>query len=147
MLESLGDLTICRTANGSSFECCDRCSPSALTLPPYSRLAILVQGVASSRKRRRAVRTVDRDALRDKLVTTRDNFLAQRSDFCMVGVGFVCADSVIDKLCDEAKYIETIEDIPAELFGIRSELKLSFFFVICDTCSLIHHCTQRRRLK
>ena len=125
MLESLGDLTICTTASGSSFECCDHCSPSALSLPPYGRLAILVQGVAPSIKRRRAARKVNRDTLRDKLVATRDTFLAQRSDFCIVG--FICADSVIDKLCDEAKYIETFDDIPAKLFGIRSELKLPFF--------------------
>ena len=106
MLESLGDSSTCRTTNVSTdFECCDSCSPSALTLSMYSRLAVLDQGAVTRRKRKRAVRSVDKDTLREKLITAREHFLH------MVGVNF-------DKLCGEAKYIETI---PPELFGLRSD--------------------------
>ena len=52
----------------------------------------------------------------------------------MIGVNFVCSD---DKLCAEAKYIKVIGDIPADLFGIWPDLKIAFFQVICNTCSLV----------
>ena len=41
---------------------------------------------------------------------------------------FFCSDSVIDKLCEQAKFIETVDDFPVELFGIRQEIKHTFFF-------------------
>ena len=75
------------------------------------------------------VRTVDKIGLRAKLIQARQDF-DQKDDFYnMVGVSFVCSDSVIDKLCAEAK---VIDDIPAERFGIWPDFKITFFksFVI-----------------
>ena len=135
MLDCLGDP---RTHRAPAFECCDSCSPSALTLPVYKQLAVLDKGVTMRRKRRRAVRRVDKVILKEKLIKARDDLLEQRSDFYMVGASFLCSDSVLDKLCDEAKYIQDIEDIPAELFGIWSELKATFYQIICKNCTLIH---------
>ena len=135
MLDCLGDP---RTRRAPAFECCDCCSPSALTLPVYKQLAVLDKGVAMRRKRRRAVRRVDKVILKEKLSKARDDLLERISDFYMVGASFLCSDSVIDKLCDDAKYIEEIEDMPAELFGIWSELKPTFYQIICENCTLIH---------
>ena len=84
------------------------------------------------------MRRVDKVILKEKLIKARDDLLEQRSDFYMVGASFLCSDSVLDKLCDEAKYIQDIEDIPAELFGIWSELKATFYQIICENCTLIH---------
>ena len=141
MLECLGDPS---TLNSPGFECCDCCCKSALTLPLYTKLAVLDQGVATRRKRKVEVRSVDKVDLRAKLIQARQNFIDQRDDFYMVGVSFVCSDSVIDKLCAEAKYINVIDDIPAELFGIWPDLKVTFFQIICDNCSLVS-CTNNSR--
>ena len=112
----------------------------------YAKLAILDQGVITRKKRKVEVRTVEKSILREKLIKARKDFLDQRDDFYMVGMGFVCSDSAIDKLCAEAKYIKVIDDIPAELFGIWPDLKISFFQIICDNCSLVT-CTNNSRKK
>ena len=84
MLQGLGDSTVVT----SKPECCDCCSPSALSSLPYSRLNILKQGVVSRNKRRRAVRSVDKDQLKDDLTAARDTLLRQQDDFYAVGVQF-----------------------------------------------------------
>ena len=133
MLDCLGDPS---TRRVPQFECCDSCSPSALSLPAYKILAILDQQAVIRKKRRRAVRRVEKVILKEKLIIARDEFLERRSDFYMVGASFLCSDDVVDKLCDEAKYIGAIEDIPAELFGIWPDLKDMFFQIICENCTL-----------
>ena len=145
LLQSLGDSSTAVASN--HFECCDCCSPSALSSSSYSRLNILKKGVVSRIKRRRAIRSVDKDLLKDKLVSARNSLLQQQDDFCVVGVNFFCSDSIIDKLCEQAKFIETVDDFSVELFGIRQEIKHTFFSIICNTCSLISDSrSQRRRL-
>lgn len=145
LLQSLGDSS--KAGASDQFECCDCCSPSALSSSAYSRLNILKQGVVSRVKRRRAVRSVDKDLLKDKLVTARNSLFQQQDDFCAVGVQFFCSDSVIDKLCEQARFVENVDDFPDELFGIRKEIKHIFFSIICSTCSLINDSrSQRRRL-
>ena len=79
MLDCLGD------PRTPVFKCCDCCSPSALTLPVYKQLAVLDKGVTKRRKRRRAVRRVDKVILKEKLIKARDDPLEQKSDFYMVG--------------------------------------------------------------
>ena len=125
LVQGLGDSSITDASN--RFECCDCCCPSALSSSAYCRLNILKQGVASRVKRRRAARSVDKDLLKNKLVTARNSFLQQQDDFCAVGIQFICSDSVIDKLCEQAKFIKNIDDFPVELFGIRQEIKHTFF--------------------
>ena len=83
--------------------------------------------MVSKSKRRRAVRSVDKDQLKDKLITARDSLLQQQDDFYAVGVQFFCSDSVIDKLCEKARFIENEDDFPVELFGIRQDIKHFFF--------------------
>ena len=143
LLQGLGDSSTTDASN--RFECCDCCCPSALSSSAYCRLNILKQGVASRVKRRRAARSVDKDLLKDKLVTARNSFLQQQDDFCAVGIQFICSDSVIDKLCEQAKFIQNIDDFPVELFGIRQEIKHTFFSIICTTCSLISESRSQRR--
>ena len=82
LLQSRGDSTVVR----SNSECCDCCTPSALNSSAYSRLNILKQGVVSKSKRRRAVRSADKDQLKDKLITARNSLLQQQDDFYAVGV-------------------------------------------------------------
>ena len=66
--------------------------------------------MVSRNKRRRAVRIVDKSQLKDDLFAARDTSLRQQDDFYAVGVQFFCSDSVIDKLCKQARFIESQDD-------------------------------------
>ena len=97
MLECLGDPP---TLNSPGFECCDCCkSALTLTLPLYTKLAILDPGVATRRKRKVEVRSVDKVGLRAKLIQAQQDFINRRDDFYMVGVSLS-----IDKLCKSKVY-------------------------------------------
>lgn len=117
---------------GSSNEssgCCDICSVDPVTYS--SRLNIFSAAKVNRRKHRRAVRTLSSD-LEKKLKLAREEFLNDHPAFRMVGTDFLCPDSSISKLCQEAKYIESMEDFSTD---IRSELKDIFFSVVVS-CSL-----------
>ena len=122
-----------RLVNG----CCDVCSP-AVTLS--SRLDVL-QPIVTRQKRRRVVRSVS-DELKENLMSVREEVYKEMPSFRMVGISFFCPESTIDKLCREAKFIKTEEDLSQ--FGIRSVLKDKFFNVITDSSSCAH-ASQRRR--
>ena len=63
------------------------------------------------------------------MIQARQDFIDQRDDFYMVGVSFVCSDSVIDKLCAEAKYIKVIDDkIHRQNFLVSGLISRSLFF-------------------
>ena len=141
MLACLRDSSTCGL---SSYECCDCCSPSTLTLPQYKHLAVLNPGPVPRKKRRRVVRTVDSDILRGLLTKARDDFVDKKPEFYMVEVGFVCSDEVIEKLCKEAKYLSSVGDIPSEFFCLCSELKETFYSIISSCCTLIENRRQRR---
>ena len=78
--------------------CCDTCCPSF-----FERLNIL-KLTSVSHKCRRAVRVVDKNSLRTQLITAA---FKQKADFSMIGVNFFCADSVIDEVCAQAKFVKT----------------------------------------
>ena len=107
--------------------CCDICS-----VPVSGRLNIFSAGRQSKRKRRRAVRTVDKDRLEEKLMMAREEFRLKHPAFQMLGIDFVCPTSTIKKLCEEAKYIVSADDFPVE---VRIELKDTFFSVIASSSS------------
>ena len=108
------------------FGCCDICSSES----PSSRLKIFAPVEVGIRKRRRAVRTVDIGRLEDKLKVARAKFLERHPGFQMLGIDFVCPDSIIKKVSEDAKFIVTTDDFPAEL---RAELKEIFLSIIIST--------------
>lgn len=126
--------------NGSQNHCCDVCSP---TMSFDSRLGVLQRGTTNKRKRRRGVRKAS-DRLKQKLVAVREEVYNERPSFSIVGIRFLCPDSTIDKICKEAKFIESIEDLSS--LRIRPELKERFFNVISDTCDFVHR-PRRQRLE
>ena len=65
------------------------------------------------------MRTVKLD-LEEKLKLARAEFLQQHPPFEMVGVENICPDASILKLCEEARFISSIDEFPIE---IRLELK------------------------
>ena len=48
----------------------------------------------------------------------------------MIGPSFVCPDSVITSLCNEAKSIHDIDDLT--VYGVKKELKERFFIIIVE---------------
>ena len=108
--------------------CCDVCS-----VPVRGRLDLFsAAGKRSRKKRRRAVRTVDTETLAEKLKMARERFRREHPAFQMVGIDFVCPTSTIEKLCKEAKYIVSADDLPTE---VRSELKDIFISIIASSSS------------
>ncbi len=65
----------------------------------------------------------------------REVFLTEHPAFRMVGTDFICPNSTIKKLCEEAKYIVSTDDFPVEL---RSDLKY-IFFSLHHRCHHHHH--------
>ena len=110
----------------STGECCDICNAH----PISSRLSIFGTCSVTRKKRRKAVRTVDADDLERRLRTARRDFMDQHPGFRMLGIEFVCPDSSIKKIRDEAKYIANAEDFPSEM---RSELKDVFLHIITSS--------------
>ena len=78
--------------NRSADRCCDVCCPSAFDVPHNERLSMFEATTVSSHKRRRAMRVVDQEDLRAKLITVRDESFREKSDFCMIGLSLYCAD-------------------------------------------------------
>ena len=118
LIESVGG-----SVQGTTSEfCCNNCSD----YPTSSRLDIFGWLKVKKRKRRRAVRTVKLD-LKEKLKLAHAEFLQQHPPFEIVGLQNICPDSSILKLCEEARFISSIDDFPIE---IRLELKHIFFRVI-----------------
>lgn len=60
------------------------------------------QGTVSKRKCRRAVRKAN-NLLKQKLVAVREEVYNERPSFSIVGICFLCPDSTIHKICEEAK--------------------------------------------
>ena len=63
--------------------------------------------------------------------------------FATIGEKAVCPNCVIDKLCKEARFIRTKEDI-SDIVGLRPELQETFLRVILDVLS-VHPISSKRR--
>lgn len=101
--------------------CCDVCDPT--NFPSVLHFEVVPNICAQEKKRkarRVAVRSVDQElmtTLRANLVAEREAYLSEHPSMRMLGPSFVCADSVIDKICDDAKFTAAIEDLDAITIG------------------------------
>ena len=98
--------------------CCDVCSPQ----PASSRLNIL-DSIAPKRKKRRVKRAVDVN-LEKKLKDIRGSVFKEHPEYRMLGIEFLCPNSTIKKVCEEAEYARAPGDFSVYL---RLELKDKFF--------------------
>ena len=64
--------------------------------------------------------------------------------FAMIGETAVCPNCIVDKICKEARFIQTKEDI-SNIVGLRPELQDTFLPVILDVLSLNPISRKRRR--
>ena len=79
--------------------------------------------------------------LKERLYAERKAYIDENPCLSMLGVDFVCPDSTIDELCLQAEYLETASDI--SLYGIRTDIKDSFFNVISDVLYQYVPCKRR----
>lgn len=57
--------------------------------------------------------------MKQKLIAVREVY-KERPSFSIIGIRFLCTDSIINNLCKEAKYIESVED--TVLIRVQPEL-------------------------
>lgn len=124
LIESIGGVV-----ERSTTACCNICSVHPLS----SRLDIIHRRAGTNKRtRKRAVRSIEQEELKKKLELAREDFLDKHPSFRIVGIDFVCTNLAIEKLCEEAKYLHSADDIPME---IRPELRDIFFSVIISSSS------------
>ena len=70
--------------------------------------------------------------MKQKLIAIREEVYKDRPSFSIIGICFLCTDSIINNLCKEAKYIESVED--TVLIRVQPELR-EHFNVITSTFS------------
>lgn len=58
--------------------------------------------------------------------------------FRMLGRSFVCYDCDIHRVCDEARFVRSVDDL--NIVGIRPELKGDFYSIVCNlmACAPCH---------
>lgn len=112
-------------------QCCMICTPEAFE-GDGGRLDVLQVAKSPPRKRRRvAVRKIGAstaEVIRERLKAERLKYIAEHPSLAILGAQFVCPDSVINSICDSAKYISRASDMDA--FVLRQELKQRFLDVL-----------------
>ena len=108
--------------------CCDVCDSSSIP----AELNIEDSPSSSVQRRtRRAIRVVDEDLmkkLKENLEAEREAYIFDHPSFRMLGPNFVCPNSVIDKICLDAKFITCIEDLNTVI--VAAEVKSRFLRVV-----------------
>ena len=81
--------------------------------------------------------------IKANLVRERDAYLQSHPHYYMSHYSFVCPDCVIDRICEQARFIKSKEDL--DVVGLRPELKSIFFAAIISIISSAppSHCTFR----
>ena len=100
---------------GHDYGCCDACTGRVES----SRLDILTSKVSKWKPRR-----VVSPNLEAKLMAAREEILDTHPSFRMVGINFLCPDSIIKTLCSEAQFANNTQDFTVQ---IRSEFRDKFF--------------------
>ena len=117
LLASIGG--VAASDQGCAF--CDICHSGALN---SSRLDFNFGGrVVNKRKVKRVRRVVDAAVLKDRLLGVREEVLIEHPLFKMIGAEFLCPQSSIKKVCEDANYVSGPQDFTVEL---REGLKDKF---------------------
>lgn len=133
MLQALGSA---EKVTADNHPCCDVCDRNKI--PATLNFEALPSSSFQKRSTRRtAVRIVDKDLetkLRENLEAEREAYILEHPSFQMLGPNFVCANSVIDKICLDAKFIVSNEDL--NILSIGTEIKTRLLRVILSTLSV-----------
>lgn len=127
--------TLIRSVGGNveqqSRLCCTVCNSGCVL---SDRLEITQFRAVSTRKRRRvAVRRVDdslKVLLKRRLLAERVAFVEENPCWQILGIQFVCSDALISQICDDCKYIASVDDIDS--FFVRPELRDRFYDIVVE---------------
>ena len=126
LLEAVGSSEMIRPGN----LCCDGCIRDGLPL----RLQFeKTPPIRTGSKRRVAAYDILDDMkshIKANLVRERDAYMPH---YYMSHYSFVCPDCVIDRICEQARFIKSEEDL--DVVGLRPELKSIFFAAIISIVS------------
>lgn len=123
--------------------CCDVCTE----VPSNLSFELLVGSAGEKRKRRVAVRVVEKELeeeLRAGLLKEREKYLELHPPFKMIGADFVCPLAVINDLCSRARFIDCVDDI-IEVYDIHKDFRRNLFVVLMDILSKAPATKRRRR--
>lgn len=118
------------------FPCCDSCDNSKC--PQSLKFDSDISITRTRQKRRSAVRSVDEDwkaTLKSAFSKAVDDYIESHPAFRMLGRSFVCPNCVTDRVCDEARFVRSVDDL--NIVGIRPELKDNFYNIVCNLMSSI----------
>lgn len=144
ILKAIGDTA---PIDSSSTPCCSNCPPSHLSLPSKLEIIESAPAVVQTSNKRSAHWKTNKtiaETLRNRLLEERQKYVFDHPMFAMIGEKAVCPNCVIDKICKEARFIRTKEDI-SDIVGLRSELQDIFLTVILDVLSVNPISRKRRR--
>ena len=131
MLQALGSAEVVSTSG----PCCDVCAPDHNIPCVLHPVDIPVSQKRTTR--RVALRIVSDDLmkiLKANLEAERESYLSEHPSLRMLGLSFVCADCIIEKICADSKFISSIEDLGT--ISIGPDIKFRFLEVILNTLSL-----------
>lgn len=112
-----------------SLPCCDSCDSSKC--PQSLHFESQFTDTRSRRKRRTAFKDVNEDCkatLRTSLNKAVDEYMESNPSFKMLGRSFVCPYCVIDKICSEARFVQSEHDI--NFVELRPDLKETFYRIV-----------------
>ena len=112
--------------------CCDVCNNNSIPVKLHFEALLSDPSTRKRSTRHTVFRKVNKDfvaRLKDNLKLEREAYIKEHSSFRMLGADFVCADSAIDKICLDSKFISSIEDLDV-IVSIRPEIKSRFLTVI-----------------
>lgn len=124
--------------------CCDVCDNRAC--PQYLNFTDTTLTNAR-RKRRTAVKVIDDTCkleLKAALLREVDMYIEEHPSYRMLGRDFVCPSCVIEKICSEARFFNSVDDLNIVL--LRPELKMRFFYVFCNITSNAPSPKKRHRM-
>lgn len=132
MLEALGSM---EEVNRKEY-CCDVCGFDKL----LTRLHFESKRPSGTvgKKRRKAAYSVSDDItqrLQLALREARDKYLADNEHFLAFGPQSICCDTLIDHICEQAKFLKQESDLDA-FYALRPVLRPLFFKIIHDILSV-----------
>ena len=122
--------------------CCDVCGTEQLP-PALQAVFPSSASVTAGRSRARTVPRRVRDELRAALIAARDQIVDLSIGFKMLGTEVVCSTKVINDVCKNVAYIESVEDLKI-IKGLRTDLYHHFYNVILEV--LPSRIRRKRRL-
>ena len=81
--------------------------------------------------------------LKSALLAERKAFMEENPNYRILGSDFVCPVPLIDSICTEARFLQTVADL--NRCGLRSELKTGSFIVIMNVLCNCPPASKRKR--